>query len=268
MEPLIKKKKVSRYSALIEHIFWKYYTKGDSEVNFSREEFAVSATEIGITLPKNLGDIPYSFRFRKALPTSITDEARDEMEWVIKSKGISEYSFVLVKYARILPDPMMATIKIPDATPSIVDYYALGDEQALLTKLRYNRLIDIFTGVTCYSLQNHLRTTVPGIGQVETDEIYVGVDKAGRQYVFPVQAKGGSDEIGTVQIEQDMYLCAHKYPLLICRSIAAQFTENGNITIFEFTLEEGHVKKVAERQYTLVEKNEIMVEDIQRYNQF
>lgn len=268
MEPLIKNKKVSRYSALIEHIFWKYYKKGDSEVSFIRKDFEIAANHLGIDLPKNLGDITYSFKFRNDLPDSITGEARDEMEWVIKNIGKAKYSFTLVRYARILPDPMMATIKIPDATPSIVDYYALGDEQALLTKLRYNRLIDIFTGVTCYSLQNHLRTTVPNIGQVETDEIYVGVDKAGRQYVFPVQAKGGSDEIGTVQIEQDIYLCAHKYPLLICRPIAAQFTGNGNITIFEFTLEEGHVKKVAERQYTLVEKDEIMVEDIQRYNQF
>ncbi len=37
-----------------------------------------------------------------------------------------------------------------------------------------------FTGITCYSLQNHLRTSVPDIGQVETDELYVGVDKKGR----------------------------------------------------------------------------------------
>jgi len=43
-------------------------------------------------------------------------------------------------------------------------------------KLRYNRLIDVFIGVTCYSLQNHLRTTEPRIGQFETDEIYVNTD--------------------------------------------------------------------------------------------
>ena len=53
----------------------------------------------------------------------------------------------------------------------------MNDEQALLAKIRYNRLIDIFTGITCYSLQNHLRTTVPNIGQVEIDEIYIGIDK-------------------------------------------------------------------------------------------
>ncbi len=40
-------------------------------------------------------------------------------------------------------------------------------------------IIDIFTGITCYSLQNHLRTTVPDVGQVETDEVYVGIDRRG-----------------------------------------------------------------------------------------
>ncbi len=65
----------------------------------------------------------------------------------------------------------------------------MNDEQALLAKIRYNRLIDIFTGITCYSLQNHLRTTVPNIGQVEIDEIYIGIDKRGAHYILPAQAK-------------------------------------------------------------------------------
>ena len=30
-----------------------------------------------------------------------------------------------------------------------------------------------------------------GIGQIETDEVYVGVDKQGAHYVSPVQAKAG-----------------------------------------------------------------------------
>ena len=102
----------------------------------------------------------------------------------------------------------MATTKIPDATPGIVAKYALGDEQALLARVRYNRLIDIFTGVVCYSLQNHLRTFVAGVGQIETDELYVGVDKKGAHFIFPIQAKGGSDQLNIVQIEQDFEVCA------------------------------------------------------------
>jgi len=74
---------------------------------------------------------------------------------------------------------VLVTIKIPDATPEIVSAHAMSDEQALLAKIRYNRLIDVFPGVSAYSLQNHLRTTVEHIGQIEVDEIYVAVDSAG-----------------------------------------------------------------------------------------
>ena len=42
--------------------------------------------------------------------------------------------------------------KIPDSTPGLIALYALTDEQSLLAKLRYNRLIDIFTQLTCYTL--------------------------------------------------------------------------------------------------------------------
>jgi len=70
-------------------------------------------------------------------------------------------------------------IKIPDATPAIITkysnfqqsqschcyfslaftnqvglLYSSGDEQALLTKIRYNRFMDVFLGITTYSLQN------------------------------------------------------------------------------------------------------------------
>ncbi len=145
--------------------------------------------------------------------------------------------------------------------------YALSDEQALLTKLRYNRLIDIFTGATCYSLQNHLRTIVPTFGQVETDELYVGVDRKGENYVFPVQAKGGNDELGVVQIEQDMALCAHKFPDLTCRAVAAQFMADEVIALFEFELAEGEVRKVSERHYKLVAPDELTREDLALYRQ-
>src|SRR5439155_21625553 len=128
--------------------------------------------------------------------------------------------FVLVPNVTLTPIPSIAETKVPDATAGVVAKYALSDEQALLAKLRYNRLVDIFTGVACYSLQNHLRTTVPDIGQVETDELYIGVDRRGAHYVFPVQAKGGRDKLSVVQIEQDLALCMHKFPYLICRPIS------------------------------------------------
>lgn len=149
------------YARLIETIFHQHYQPGGEVVRFTREELVSTADELGLVLPKNLGDVVYSFKFRRPLPSSILEKAPENKHWVIVNKGRGLYAFETRTDARILPDPLMTVTKIPDATPGIVAKYALNDEQALLTKLRYNRLIDIFTGVTCYSLQNHLRTTRP-----------------------------------------------------------------------------------------------------------
>ncbi|GAB5521142.1 MAG: hypothetical protein RhofKO_33930 [Rhodothermales bacterium] len=259
----------NRYTQLIEHIFEEHYTEGARVVTFNRNEIPKAAAVLGIKLPKNLGDVIYSFRHRVELPQSIREKAPEGKEWLIATRGRSIYAFELRRIVRITPDPMLVATKILDATPGVVDRYAFDDEQALLAKLRYNRLIDIFTGVTCYSLQNHLRTTVRGIGQVETDELYVGIDRRGAHYMFPIQAKGGNDELGVVQIEQDMALGIEKYPDLICRPIAAQFMSDNVIALFEFTIDptqEGdEVRKVDERHYRLVATDELSRQELERY---
>lgn len=264
-EPSSKKR--NRYVQIIETIFQRHFEPGAEIVSFERDEIVNVAQELGIQLPKNLGDVVYSFKFRTALPEAVREQAPEGREWVIVNRGPGRYAFEARTDSRILPDMQLTFTKVPDATPGIVTMHALNDEQALLTRLRYNRLIDIFTGVVCYSLQNHLRTTVPDIGQVETDELYVGVDKRGEQYVFPVQAKGGSDTLGVVQIEQDIALCEDKFPDLTCRAIAAQFMAEGVIALFEFEVIEGEVRKAAERHYKLVPPSELSVEDLERYRQ-
>lgn len=126
-------------------------------------------------------------------------------------------------------------------------------------------MIDVFTGVTCYSLQNHLRTTVPDIGQVETDEVYVGVDRRGVHYVFPLQAKGGSDRLSVVQIEQDFALCAAKFPALICRPIAAQFMADDLIALFDFVKSDTGVAVSSEKHYRLVPPDQLTPDDLKAY---
>ena len=255
----------NRYSLLIETIFLEKYSENAERIDFERPDLESTAKKLNIVLPKNLGDIIYSFKYRTSFPQSIIDKSPVDKEWVIKNVGRAKYAFVAMKIARIIPDNLMMEIKIPDSTPGIVSKYAFEDEQALLAKLRYNRILDVFTGIACYSLQNHLRTTVPDVGQVETDEIYVGVDKNGKHYVFPLQAKGGTDELGIVQIEQDILLCQHKYPTLICKAIAAQFMVHEVIAIFEFALVEGEIKKVKERHYKLVSPENISERELESY---
>lgn len=259
------KKKPNRYDQLIEKVFFDNYKKGSTSVHFVREEFEPAAEVLGIKLPKNLGDIMYSKRFRGSLPDQIIDTQPEGLEWVVNLAGRGKYEFTLKKYNRIVPNENLAVIQIPDNTPEIISSYALDDEQALLAKVRYNRLIDIFLGLTTYSLQNHLRTTVRNMGQIEIDELYVGLDTHGCHYTIPVQAKGGNDQIGIVQTEQDIAWCKQQYPDLRCRPISAQFMADDLIAMFELKVENDELKVVEERHYKLVLSAELVVNELSNY---
>ncbi|MCP3930943.1 MAG: endonuclease [Bacteroidetes bacterium] len=256
----------NRYSQLIEAIFNQYYENGKEAIQFERTDLVTQAKALNIKLPKNLGDVLYSFRYRTKLPESITSKASEGYEWVIRPAGRARYQLSLVKKSRIIPSEIMAETKIPDATPGVITKYSSNDEQALLAKIRYNRLVDIFTRLTCYSLQNHYRTTVSGMGQVETDEIYIGIDKRGAHYVLPVQAKGKIDQIGIVQIEQDIAICEEKFPNLISRSIAAQLMDDNLIALFELEKDEKeNIRVGSEKHYKLVHPDELSLEELERY---
>lgn len=259
----------NRYLALVEHIFFdkKFgaYEASKAAIPFEREDMERAADELGIKLPKNLGDVIYAIRYRVAMPARILATQPEGKEWIIAGVGRARYEFRLVPLNRIAPNLSLAAVKIPDATPEIIAAYALSDEQALLAKVRYNRLIDVFMGVVAYSLQNHLRTSVAGVGQIEIDEIYVALDRRGQQFVVPVQAKGGNDKLSVVQAKQDLACCEEKFPDLMCRPVSAQFIGNDLIAMFELTLEDGMVKVAEERHYRLVPANEITPEDLASY---
>ena len=253
------------YNPLMVKLFKNHYQRGLESFEFDRAEIESVAGELNLRLPKNFGDLIYSFRYRKALPKEIVATETEGRQWIILPAGRAKYRFQLAKLTQIVPRDNLIATKIPDATPQIIAGYAKTDEQALLAGVRYNRLIDIFLGITTYSLQNHLRTTVKNMGQVEIDEIYVGVNRLGQQFVIPVQAKAGKDKLAVIQTSQDLGYCAEKYPNLIPRAISAQFMKNKVIALFELTIVEGEVRIVEERHYCLVPSSSITDEDLQSY---
>jgi hypothetical protein len=255
----------NRYKILIERIFFDHWKQGLTEFVFVRDEIKQKAEALKIALPDNVGDVPYSFRYRTPLPKSVIETQTKGLEWIIEGAGRSRYRFKLVPATRIKPREDLLYISIPDATPELIRAYALDDEQALLAIVRYNRLIDTFLGLTTYSLQNHLRTTVKGIGQIEIDELYIGLDKRGCHYVIPVQAKSGKDQIGVVQTTQDIRFVEQKFPGIRCRAISAQFMEGGVIALFELTLRGDEVKIVEERHYKLVPADQLEAGAIRAY---
>ena len=257
--------KMNRYQALIEKVFFDNFAEGATQFGFQREELEEAATALGLARVKNLGDVTYSFRYRNPLPDSILATQPEGHEWIIEGAGRGRYRFKLVRESRIIPRADLVVIDIPDATPELIRAHKLDDEQALLAMVRYNRLIDTFLGLTAYSLQNHLRTTVEGVGQIEIDELYIGIDKLGCHYVIPVQAKGEKDQIGIVQSTQDIRFAEQKFPGIRCRAIAAQFLEDEVVALFELTLQADEIKVAEERHYRLVPADQLDSEAIRGY---
>lgn len=256
----------SRRSRIINAVFSEMHSPGTTSVPFARDDLFAACSKYGIEPLKNMGDGPiYSYRYRSPLPPEIRQTAPQGKEWVILGRGVSEYEFRLVSTSNIVPNPDLLATKLPDATPEIIKRYAYSDEQALLARVRYNRLVDTFFGITAYSLQNHLRTTVESIGQIEIDEIYVGVDRAGRHFIIPVQAKAGTDKIGYAQLYQDLAYCQQEYSTLICRPLSAKFGSDGSIAMLELTIADDAVRIVHERHYDLVPEESISEEDLRQY---
>ena len=250
--------RLTAYQQIIDKLFFRYHKKGRRQFEFPREALFDAAAAAGVSAPKNVGDVVYAFRYRALLPASILATAPAGEHWIIEGVGRSRYRFRLTTQVLVTPTKGLFEIPIPDGTPEIIRRYALTDEQALLAIVRYNRLVDIFTGTTAYPLQSHLRSNIAGVGQIEIDELYLAVSKRGTQYVIPVQAKGAKDRIGVVQTKQDFIFCRDRFPALVTRPLAVQFS-GGTVAMFELTVDaaDGEVKIVEERHYRLVDAEAI-----------
>ena len=259
---------------IIEWIFAQRHNPGDDHVTFTRDDLISAAVALGAPRPKNLGDIVYSLRYRVPLPDSIRRTAPPGREWAIFPGGNAVYTLRTVPFNLIEPRQGLRTIRLPDATPGVISKYSLTDEQALLARVRYNRLLDVFTGLACYPLQSHLRTSItitnaidgtPSSSQVETDDVYVGLDEHGAHYILPVQAKGGSDSLSVIQIWQDLRVAGQKFPDLIARPVAAQFMEQSVIALFEFQESKDEITIAREHHYSLVPPEELESHELAAY---
>ena len=255
------------YGRIIARIFATHHREAATAFTFRRAEIAEAAEALGLPPPSNVGDVVYTFRSRKPLPDEIADTAPEGKEWVIRAAGGSQYEFALVSRGVFTPNESLMDILIPDGTPALVDLYRQSDEQALLAIIRYNRLVDIFTKLSCFSIQSHLRTTLHDVGQVEIDELYIGIDRGGTHYVVPIEVKSATDRLGLGQIENMFTLCEQKFPVPIPRPLGAQFVNDDCIAMFEFARNptDGEIKIASERRYRLMPADQLPPDVLAKY---
>lgn len=253
---------------VIEIVFQKNYRDGVKEVAFTLDEVRRAVMQVQKKRPDykeyNVPDVRYQYASgRSPLPKTV-----DKLgPWMIVGKGKGKYAFVKLTQSPIVEiQTDLYSISVPDATPEIVLAYAGADEQGILAKLRYNRLLDVFLGITCYPLQNHLRTSIKNKGQVEIDDLYVGLNSGGKQYVVPIEAKSAKDHLSKTQIQQGIDFARERYPNLILRPVGIQELEDGSLILIEFTSTRSHpdeIKIVEMRRYKLAPMSEVPLDELQ-----
>ena len=229
------KTKLTDYDKVIETLF-REKCKGKSGnelavIDFNKDEVVAIAKKLRITI-RNVPDIVYTYRSRSSLPDSI----RAKGNWFIQPKGKGKFAFVRTKRDPFIQiQEGLASIEILNALPEIVEKYTAYDEQGLLSTIRYNRLVDVFTEITCFHLQSHIRTTVKG-GQIEVDDLYIGIDQDGVTYILPLEAKSPDerDKLNWVQASNMVLYARQKFPHLICRPLAAKPIDRNRIYLMEF----------------------------------
>ncbi|MHC4478424.1 MAG: endonuclease [Planctomycetota bacterium] len=255
---MVRSSSLSDYDKIISALFKKKYTsrKKGHEIEFTKDELVETANRLKIPL-RNPPDVEYTFRTRRVLPAAILRTGN----WILMPKGKGKFSFVkTMRVPFVEVQEGLAHIDILNALPEIVEKYTTKDEQGLLSTIRYNRLIDIFTGITCFHLQSHIRTTIAREGQIEIDDLYVGLDEDGNEYILPTEAKGPDerDKLGWFQIANLVKFAKQRFPSLKCRPITAKPMGKDEICLMEFDDNIDH-EKIGIRNiklYKLVRENE------------
>jgi hypothetical protein len=253
---------------VIERVFKKNYQPGASEVPFTMQDIREAIAEVIKNNPHykegNAFDVRYQYTSgRQPLPTAIEQFG----PWMIAGRGKARYAFIkLASGTQIRIQRDLLAILLPDATPELVAEYAGDDEQGILAKVRYNRLLDIFLQITCYHLQNHWKTSIKNKGQCEIDDLYVGLNTSGKQFVIPVETKSAGDHLNKTQIVQMIDFARARYPKLILRPVGVQEMKDGSLVFIEFTHADhpDDIKIKEERRYKLVRMAEIPLAAQQR----
>jgi hypothetical protein len=226
---------LSRYDEVILAVFERLVQQHGEDARtlpFDKNFLDQIANELRI---KNVPDIIYSYRSgRRAFPRALLEWGN----WVIIGEGKGKYALVKLDISTELAVPSdLETTPIPDATPEIVLHFAKGDEQSMLVQIRYNRLIDIFTGLTAYHLQSHLRAYVREMGQVEVDDLYLGVNTDGQWFCIPVEAKpaGPKDQLNRTQVSSMVAYAEQEFSDLPARPVGVKMANDGSMFFVEFT---------------------------------
>jgi hypothetical protein len=186
---------------------------------------------------RNIPDIKYTYDARRDFPAEIAKFGH----WAITGRGKGKYTFERISrnnLIRIPGDLEAFQVKREvrkDQTPSAVAQVLGDDEQATMTRLRYNDLLSAFFGFSTHQVQGHERTNL-SCGQIEVDEVYVGIDGS-KKYIIPISGKGGDKDCLSYTQALNLSIYAQeksRYRGYFGRPLGVAKQSHGEIFVVEF----------------------------------
>ena len=233
------------YSPVLLAIFKRKFVDGAQRIEFTLDEVRDELVAHGVQA-RNVPDVIYRMKSRTALP----EEIQSAGFRVLEITGRGTYAFVrsdstLIAY----PAQVGPVILIEDCTPTPVRRLLYGeargsfgaiDEQGFLSLLRYNDVFTQFLRVPTYHLKSHVRKSVPGVGQVEVDDVHVAFEGPASEptslTIVPVEAKAKDDPVNRAQIVMQIRYARHAFPTCSVRPLTVKLFETGLVLFMEFNV--------------------------------
>jgi hypothetical protein len=243
------------YGPILLRIFNARWRQGTPTVIFTLDDIRTAAEALALEI-RNPADLIYRMRSRTVLPKEILDKGF----YVLRPIGRGQYQFekatsTIFETAETNPTEALDLTPLP-VRRLLPERMADMDEQAILTVVNYCKILDHFTGLTIYRLRNHVRKSVPGIGQAELDAIDVGVALRDDEMpvVFPIEAKAAADALNRVQVSNMVQFTHHYFAGMTVRPLAIKVDHDSVLHIMEFnvTTKAADLKIVKGASYALV----------------
>ena len=243
------------YVPILVDIFQRKYQDGDEIVEFTLDEVRETAERLDIKI-RNPSDLIYRMKSRTKLPSEMLDKGFKIIK--IVKKGV--YQFQLGE-STIVDLTRENVFQIQDTTPVAVRRFLEEklseiDEQGLLTIIHYCDLLSHFTGLKIYRLKSHVRKSIVNIGQVEVDEVDIGIglDSLETPIIFPIEAKSASDPLNWTQIANQVNFSKQLFLNYVIRPIGIKVGYDSLLHIIEFTpeMEANKIKIKNSATYNLI----------------
>src|SRR6267142_3137488 len=108
------------YKQIILAIFNSHFAPGTKRFSFTRSELLTAAAKLGVKLEpgesedsttSNIGDVVYTYRFRREFPKEILGTAPAGKMWIIAGRGDGLYEFRLITTPNLNADPSVFITK-------------------------------------------------------------------------------------------------------------------------------------------------------------